>query len=328
MSRSFRFSIFAIAVSSIINVQTPPVAQSLADAPEARRREVAITFDDLPIAGVLPREIASSRELTRKLLAAVSAHHAPAIGFVNEDKLNAADGAVDSDRVDLLRRWLDAGLELGNHGYAHRDLNLVALADFEDDVVKGERVTKALMAERGRTVRFFRHPFLHVGREMDKKTQFERFLSGRGYRVAPVTIDNDEYIFAGAYDRAAARGDAATALRVADAYVPYMERKVEFFERNSRDLFGREIRQILLIHANMLNADRFGDLAAMFERRGYTFIPLERALEDPAFQAADTYVGPGGITWLHRWALTKGMAKAFYAGEPDVPAFVTDNARP
>src|SRR3954469_14812008 len=108
MFRSIRFSIFAIAVSSIISARQAGVV-----------REVAITFDDLPIAGVLPREIASSRELTRKLLAAVSSHHVPAIGFVNEDKLNAVDGAVDADRVDLLRRWLDAGLELGNHGYAH-----------------------------------------------------------------------------------------------------------------------------------------------------------------------------------------------------------------
>jgi len=32
--------------------------------------------------------------------------------------------------------------------------------------------------------------------------------------------------------------------------------------------------------------------------------------------------------WLHRWALTKGMAKTFVAGEPEVPRFVADNARP
>jgi hypothetical protein len=77
----------------------------------------------------------------------------------------------------------------------------------------------------------------------------------------------------------------------------------------------------------MLNADRFGDLAAMFERRGYRFITLDRALEDPAYQKADTYTGPAGITWLHRWALSKHLPKAFYAGEPDVPAFVHAEAK-
>jgi hypothetical protein len=143
-----------------------------------------------------------------------------------------------------------------------------------------------------------------------------------------VTIDNDEYLFAGAYDRTLHRGDAATARRVADAYVPYMEAKVAYFERNEQELFGRPIRHVLLVHANMLNAERFGDLAAMFERRGYRFITLDRALEDPAFASEDTYAGSGGITWIHRWALTRKMPKAFFAGEPDVPAFVAENARP
>ena len=327
MSRSIRFSISAIAVSIIS-------ALALSTSLGARRlqpsvgREVAITFDDLPIAGVLPRDIASSRELTRKLLAGIAAHHVPAIAFVNEDKLNSADGSVDPQRVDLLRGWLDAGLELGNHSYSHRDLNLIPLDVFEDDVLKGERVTRRLMTERRLTLRFFRHPFLHTGRDLEKKARFERFLADHGYRVAPVTIDNDEYIFAAAYDRSWARGAADAARQVADAYVPYMETKVEFFERNSRDLFGREMRQILLIHANMLNADRFGELATMLERRGYRFITLERALEDPAYRSPDTFVGSGGITWLHRWALTKGMPKAFFSGEPDVPQFVADHARP
>jgi peptidoglycan/xylan/chitin deacetylase (PgdA/CDA1 family) len=315
MFRSIRFSIFAIAVSSLISAQ--PVV-----------REVAITFDDLPIAGVLPRDIASSRELTTKLLRAIAAHRVPAIGFVNEDKLNDAGGAVDPQRVDLLRRWLDAGLELGNHSYSHSDLHTTPLDVFEADVLKGERVTRPLMTEHGLTLRFFRHPFLHTARDLEKRAAFAQFLADHGYRVAPVTIDNDEYVFAGAYDRSHARGDAGGADQVAAAYVPYMERKVEFFERNSQELFGRQIRQVLLIHANMLNADRFSDLASMFERHGYRFITLDRALEDPAYQSRDTWVGVSGITWIHRWALTKGMPKAFYAGEPEVPPFVAEKAKP
>lgn len=322
MSRSTRCSISAIAV-----IILSALALLSAQAPTPTR-EVAITFDDLPIAGVLPRDIASSRELTRKLLAGIAAHHAPAIAFVNEVKLAFADGSVDPQRVALLRDWLGAGLELGNHSYSHRDLHLTPLDVFEDDVLKGELVTRRLMTERGLTLRFFRHPFLHTGRDLEKKARFELFLGEHGYLVAPVTIDNDEYIFAAAYDRSFARGAADVVRQVADAYVPYMEAKVDYFERNSRDLFGRDIRQILLLHANMLNADHFRGLAAMFERRGYRFITLEHALEDPAYRSPDMFVGSGGITWLHRWALTKGMPKTFVAGEPEVPRFVADNARP
>ena len=116
--------------------------------------------------------------------------------------------------------------------------------------------------------------------------------------------------------------------QVAAAYVPYMEAKFAFFERNSMDLFGREMRQILLVHANALNADYFDLLAQMIERRGYRFITIERALEDPAYKTPDTYTGTGGITWIHRWALTKRMGREFFAGEPEVPAFVAKAAQP
>ena len=305
-------------VSRVLVVSLAVAALAAAQPPA---REVAITFDDLPVGGVLPRNLASSRALNAKLLAAITSHHVPAVGFVNEGKLAGIPA-----RAALLRMWLDAGLELGNHTYSHLDLNSTPLAQFEDDVLKGEAVMRPLLAERGLTPRFFRHPFLHTGRSLDVREQFEKFLVEHGYRVAPVTVDNDEYIFAEAYDRAAARRDSDMMRRVAAAYVPYMEAKFAFFERNSTDLFGREIPQILLVHANGLNADKFDDLARMMERRRYRFIPLERALDDPAYRSRDTYTGSGGITWLHRWALTKGVPRDFYAGEPDVPAFVADAA--
>jgi peptidoglycan/xylan/chitin deacetylase (PgdA/CDA1 family) len=321
MSRNFRSSTSRI-VASIISLIA---LQTFAQTPP---REVAITFDDLPIAGVLPRDNASARELTTKLLRAIGEHKVPVVGFVNEDKLLARDGSQDPERVALLRRWLDGGLELGNHGYSHRDLNQTPLEVFEADVLKGESVIRPLMNERAKTLRFFRYPFLHTGRDLDTRARVERFLADHGYRVAPVTIDNDEYVFAAAYDRASVRGSADVMRLVSADYVPYMEAKFAFFERNTQELFGREMRHILLLHANMLNADRFADLAAMLERRGYRFITLDRALADPAYQSPDRFIGTGGITWLHRWALTKGMPKTFFAGEPEVPRYVAENARP
>ena len=85
---------------------------------------------------------------------------------------------------------------------------------------------------------------------------------------------------------------------------------------------GREIPQVLLLHATALNASSLDALAGMFKTRGYTFISLDRALEDPVYQSADTYVGPAGITWLHRWALTSGKRGTFFAGEPIVPHWI------
>jgi len=105
---------------------------------------------------------------------------------------------------------------------------------------------------------------------------------------------------------------------------------MDTYEKQAAAITGSDIPQVLLIHASLLNADRFDALARMIERRGYAFVTLEEALADSAYRSADTYVGPAGITWLHRWALTRGVTGGVFAGEPDVPADIAaaaDRAR-
>jgi hypothetical protein len=109
--------------------------------------------------------------------------------------------------------------------------------------------------------------------------------------------------------------------KVGEAYVPYMEAKLEYWERQSMKLLGREMSQTLLIHANFINSDYLDDLAAMFRRRGYKIVPLAESLKDEAYQLPDTYVGPAGISWLHRWAREKGR-EFIVPDEPKVPEFV------
>jgi hypothetical protein len=75
-------------------------------------------------------------------------------------------------------------------------------------------------------------------------------LEEHNYKVAPVTIDNAEWIFARAYEKAFVEGDSSMMKKIVDAYIPYMESKFDHFEFISRELFGREIKQVLLIHAN------------------------------------------------------------------------------
>lgn len=273
-------------------------------------RAVAVTFDDLPAtpAGVIANDVAGLAELTRKLLSAVRTYRVPAVGFVNEGKLfveGAGPGDVEG-RIRVLRMWLEAGLELGNHTYSHRDLNTTALDEFEADVIRGEVVTRKLADGTGREFRYFRHPFLHVGRELRQRRAFETFLERHGYTVAPVTIDNDDFVYAQAYAQARRRGDGTAAARIAGDYLRYMDDVFAFFEAVSRRVIGREIPQILLLHANSLNADRFGALAEALVRRGYRFIPLAQALEDDAYRRRDEFVGAPANSWFNHWEVTAG----------------------
>ena len=282
-------------------------------------RSIAITIDDLPVVSTR-RDIENRRTITKKLLSHIKHARVPAIGFVNENKLY--DGGIrDEKQIDLLRMWLNAGLELGNHTYSHRSLNTIPLADYEADLLKGESITRELLTARKKSIRYFRHPFLQTGRTLEIKSQFDAFLREHGYTIAPITFDNADYIFSRAYDNTVDKKDAALMKRVGNAYVPYMEAKIDYWERQSTKLFGREISQTLLIHANFINSDYFDDLAGMLKRRGYKFVTLEEALKDDAYRLPDTYIGPAGISWLHRWARNKG--REFILGsEPKVPEFV------
>jgi peptidoglycan/xylan/chitin deacetylase (PgdA/CDA1 family) len=287
-------------------------------------RQVAVTFDDLPTVSK-DTSYAVQDAITRKLLASLKRQQIPVIGFVIGSKLYPG-GLLDRARVGLLKRWLDAGFELGNHSYSHKSLNRIPLAEYEEDVARDDSVLRADVLGKDHSPRFYRHPFLNTGGDLAVRDGFNAFLHAHGYRVAPVTIDNSDWIFARAYDNAREQGDTAMERRIAGSFVPYMESKFEFFERESITLIGREPAQVLLLHANMLNADTFDSLAAMIRRRGYKFTTLEEVLKDSAYALPDAYTGVGGITWIHRWAITRDMKPEFFHGEPLTPPFVMKEA--
>ena len=188
-------------------------------------------------------------------------------------------------------------------------------------MLKGQTITKELLANKGKDIRYFRHPFLQTGRTMEVKANFDKFLAANGYTIAPISFDNADYIFSRAYDNAFDKSDKLLMQKVGDAYVPYMEAKLDYWERQSVKLFGREIAETLLIHANFINSDYLDDLALMFRKRGYKIVSLEEALKDEAYRLPDTYIGPAGISWLHRWALERGKGY-IVPDEPKVPDFV------
>lgn len=278
-------------------------------------RAVAFTFDDLP---ATRGDLASMRETTRKLLQTLTSERIPAIGFVNESKL-AVRGET-AERTALLSAWLDAGLDLGNHTYSHVAIDRVPFTAYSADLIRGEVVTRGLLKARGRRLRYFRHTQLRTGPTPDYKAALDGLLSERGYTVAPVTVDNNDFIFADVYARARARGDQGTAARVAAAYVPYMERVFAHFENVSRQFLGYELPQVLLLHANELNADWLPDLIRMLRARNYGFVSLDEALKDPAYRLPEARVDRG-LSWLHRWMLAKDLTMQ---PEPAEPAFVRE----
>jgi len=296
-------------------------AQQQAPVSSPQTRRVCITVDDLP--GVLPAGAGSALQRltsnTEALLKGFKSKGVPAIGFVNEQGLYA-NGEINN-RVKLLEAWLEAGMALGNHTFSHPDFNKVTLAQYEDEFVRGDTVTRHLMRARHTAPKYFRYPFNHTGTTKEVRDAFQKFAAERGYAIAPFTFDSSDWMFNAVYEAALARGDSETAKRAVEDHLKYLRKTAEYAEIRSREMFGREIPQIFIMHANSMNAVSIDALIKTFEERGYKFVSLEEALKDPAYATADAYAGPSGMSWLHRWAPSLGMMNDV-ASEPEPPTWV------
>ncbi|HKF02364.1 MAG TPA: polysaccharide deacetylase family protein [Candidatus Sulfotelmatobacter sp.] len=285
-------------------------------------RQVAVTIDDLP-AGMADRlPAADITALTTKLLGTLRDQKIPVVGFVNEKKLYKP-GEVDQ-RIKALQMWIDYGFELGNHTFSHASLNQVGLKAWEDDVIQGENVTKILLTQHKMKLRYFRHPYLDTGRDLQTRRQAEAFLVERGYRIAPITLDGWDWMFAGLYEDAKKRNDTALQAQIVKEYLAYHDAVFAFQEQLSTKIVGYEPKQILLLHASNLEADHIGELMDVLRKRGYRFITLEDALSDPAYSLPDTYVGEEGTGWIDHWAISQGKIPQ---GAPKFPQWVMDRTK-
>lgn len=276
--------LFALAI-------LPPDAQAAAG-------KVALTFDDLPGLSVFADQ-PYVNYLNDTLLRGLRRHRLPAIGFVNEGKL---DEINRPQQIANLQKWLDAGMNLGNHTFSHESPDALGSQGYIQDIARGEPVVRGLLKQRGKPLNWFRHPYLETGFPEAVKREIDGWLAAHGYRVAPVTIDADDWEFAEPYDDAISRHDEARRLSIKAQYLRYTERTIGWYQSASAALFGRQIAFVMLLHDTRLNADCIDDLADILKHRRLRAVTLEEAMQDPAYRLGDPYVGKDGIDWIERWS--------------------------
>ena len=289
----------------------------------AQTRQVCFTFDDLPVVNYGINNPEYLQSITQDLLTTLDRYHIPAIGFINEYKLyqNKDTSLLIPSRVQLLALWLQHGYALGNHTFSHNSYHRTTWNAYTQDIMMGERIIRPLTEQYQKPLTYFRHPYLHIGLSKASHDSLNYFLQQHHYVEAPVTIDNDDYIFAKAYHNALLGKDSATMQQIGKDYIDYMEEKLHYFEQVSKTLEGRNIKHILLLHANKLNADYLDELSEAYLRNQYTFISLPEALTDEAYQQKITKYGDWGISWLERWAITRGKTDIL-KDDPSTPEHI------
>ena len=294
LSLLLRWSAVAVAAAGLLGVRA--VQKPAAEDP-GTPIEVAITVDDLPRPAFQP-DNEPAGQVIEKLTAAFAAHHLPPVtGFVNGLRVKERP----QDRAALVR-WVAAGNLLGNHTYSHMDLARVPLADFFEDVDKNEPLLTRLQGAPtpAHDWRVFRYPYLQEGASEATREEVRRHLFEKGYRIAEVTVDFEDWQWFGTFERCAAAQDEHAIAALRARYRRAARDTLLEADRLSRELFGRRIRQILLLHAGTFSAEMIEDLLDEYEAMGVRFVSLDDALQDSAYHLDPRFARNWGSPFLYQ----------------------------
>lgn len=243
---------------------------------DAAPLKLAITVDDLPVHGAAPPGEAPLRVAEEMIAALKSGGASDAVGFVNGQDVEA-----DPATREVLTAWRAAGLPLANHGWAHRHLSEISVAEFEQEVARNEPLLRELSA--GDEWRWFRFPFLDEGGSAEKRTAARQVLARRGYKVAAVTMDFSDWQWTAPYARCAGTGDQAAIQRMEDAFLKAARENITYSRARAHRAAGRDIPYVLLLHVSAFSGRMMPRLLELYREAGFRFVPIEEAQSDPFY---------------------------------------------
>ncbi|MBN8807848.1 MAG: polysaccharide deacetylase family protein [Sphingomonas sp.] len=272
-------------------------ASSRKPAPQPLR--LAITFDDLPLHGLLPPG-ATPLSVISAIIAALRSAGAPATyGFVNAG--NPADGQNDA----VLNAWRSAGFPLGNHGWSHANLAQIDPAAASAEITRGEAVIAGKMGSRD--WRWFRYPFLSEGQTPDQVAALRGMLAAGRYKVAAVTMSFGDYAWNGPYARCVARNDTAAIAALEARYLAAARAEADRARSMSRAATGRDIPYVLLMHVGAFDARMLPRLLALYREMGFRLVGLPEAEADSFYANARDLTLPGPSATLESALRAKGL---------------------
>lgn len=236
----------------------------------AQDNQIAITIDDLPFVGSGTSTASNFKRTEERFMAIVNAlvdNQVPATGFI-------IGGAIAKNEWPFLEAFRNQGLTLGNHTYTHRSLNSESAEKYIADIERADTKLATIMTEP----KYFRYPYLAEGKG-EKKQKVLDYLSDHQYTVAPVTVDSKDYEFNAQFYHIPYRQRAQRLAQFKKRYLDFIWKQTLRAEKKAKRVDGQPVKQILLIHANLLNSLCLDDIIKMYKKNGYQFISLSDALK-------------------------------------------------
>lgn len=263
------------------------------------RPEIAVTIDDLPVHGPIPNG-ETPQSVARGVIAALTAAHVPAYGFVNAHWV-----ADQPETLKVLEDWRATGLPLANHGWAHRHLSEMEVDEFERELVRNEPLLAQL--GDGSDWHWFRYPFLDEGETAEKRQAARQVLARHGYRIAAVTMDFSDWAWTAPYARCTAANNRAAIERLDEMYLAAASEAIDYYRGLSHKLYGRDIPYVVLLHDSAFEARMLPRLIKLYRSAGFRFVSLAEAESDPAYADQLRPELPAEPKGLENKATARGM---------------------
>ncbi len=254
-------------------------------------QQMAVTFDDLPAHGALPPEMTRLKIVQSIVKTLHEEKMPPVYGFVNGGR-----GQEDADSPMALRAWRAAGQPLGNHTWAHIDLNKESPEEFGTEVLKNQSLLQSLMGKAD--WHWLRYPYLHEGDTVEKRRAVRSWLFAHGYKIAEVSMDFEDYLWNEPYARCAAKQDEASIAKLQASYLAVADQYYGVYRQLSQLVYGRDVKYVLLMHVGAFDARMLPQLLKMYRDKGVKFISLPDAMSDPAYEDDPDVGEPTGGTFL------------------------------
>ncbi|MRX11718.1 polysaccharide deacetylase family protein [Pseudoduganella sp. FT25W] len=241
----------------------------------AQAQSVAFTFDDGPRVAQTP--LLSPQQRNQALLDALAAQQVSAALFVTCD-----NGANQPAGYALAQAWGRAGHAVGNHTMTHLDLNSakVTLAQYQQEITDCDKITSTLPGYQ----KWFRFTFLREGNTPEKRDGMRAFLKQTGYRNAYVSLDTSDWRLDEKLVQVLEKNPQADLAPIRLAYLSHIRQRALAYRDLSRQLEGRDIPQVILMHHNLINALWLKDAIQQFKDMGWTITTPALAFADPVYQ--------------------------------------------
>jgi peptidoglycan/xylan/chitin deacetylase (PgdA/CDA1 family) len=282
-------------------------------------QNLAITMDDLPLNGSLPPGVTRA-QTARDVVAILKKRHLPPVyGFINAQRLEG-----NPDSAEALKLWA-AAEPVGNHTYSHMDLEQNSAEAFEREIDENEPVLELLKLDSsGNSSKgnanddwhWLRYPYLHEGDTVEKRRAVRAYLKTRGYRIAQVTLDWEDYLWNTAYARCVTKNDAKSIAWLRSSYLSTASDFLDLGREQATLIYGHQINYVLLMHLGAFSSTILPDALDLLKKKGFKLVTLQEAESDPIYEGdPDVGLHDAG-TMLDQWMQVKQIKYPEHTDKP------------